>query len=99
MTRVWSLRAVPTSTSACATALATAAVRAASVPVAVISMTGVSGDVDAVTCVRSLLDPSAAAALSATGPVLTIRPYAWAKFTATLGSPGWPVTTTYACAV
>ena len=94
VTRVWLVRPLPTSTSACATALATAAVCLAAVPVAVISMTGVSGEVDVVTCFRSSLEPSAAAALSATGPVVTIRPNAWAKLTAVAGSPGWPVTTT-----
>ena len=81
-----------------AAAFATSAVCFAPVPVAVISMTGVSGDVDVVTCLRSSREPSVTAALSATGPVATIRPYAWAKFTALAGSPGCPVTTTYACA-
>src|SRR5262249_51703496 len=98
VTRVWSLRPLATSTSACATALATSAVCFASVPVAVISTTGASGDVDAVTWESPWREFRIAAARSVTGPVRTIRPYAWAKFTATGDSPAGPVTTTYACA-
>jgi hypothetical protein len=73
-TRVSVLRVAAKSTSPCATAFATTADRAALVWVAMISMTGASGDVDAVTWLSSRVPPSVAAARSAAGPFVATRP-------------------------
>jgi hypothetical protein len=85
-----------------ASAFATSAVCFAFGPFAVISMIGASGEVAAVAC-RSpdWSVPSRKPALASTGSLVATRPYAWAKFSAEIGSLWVPVetATTYAFAV